>query len=340
MAKLGAVRQLNPKTEGENVYATIHTYLSRKAQNSENTRGTYERSIRDFFKTMRGKELKDLNPDDLIFTPSQIGSYQVALKEQYKGGTVNNTFSSLRELYKRFEDDGFKVRRAWFDVESYGKHDVESYDTLTHEEILAIINLVSTTRKGLEKSLLVRVAYATAFRKDSIRTAKWDQIINIDGVWFMKVLGKGNKWSHKKISNDLYKALMSYKEARTKDSDNIFELTDKTISKMMKYIRDNIDFGNRKIVFHSIKKASINEVNIITGGDIKAMQQHGDHNNVSTTLNDYMAKKNLEELVTVDINTKIPVEEFDRLSTDDLLGLIKNVDRTTQIKLLQKLGVM
>lgn len=338
MAKLGNVVQFNGKEESKNPYATIRTYLLRKGQDSENTKKTYERSIRDFFKTMRNKDLEDLVEEDLIFTKEQTESYQVALKEQYKGTTVNNAITAIKECYEKLEDNGFSVSASWFKLERYDEHDKESYDTLAHEEILAIIDLVSKTRKGFEKGLLVRLAYATAFRKESLLTMKWNQIIKIDDIWYAKVLGKGNKWSHKKLSDDLYNTLMIHKE-QTK-GDKIFELTDKTVGKMMKYIRDNIDFGDRRIVFHSFKKASLNEVNILSNGDLKLIQAHGDHSDVRTPLNDYIAKKKIEDLMVIDVNTHIPVEAFDGLTHEELLNLVKSVDRNTMIKLLKKIGAM
>lgn len=337
MAKLGNVVQLN-NNNAKNVYSVIHTFLLRKGQDSENTKKTYERHIRDFFRTMRNKELEELVEYDLVFSKEQTEAYQVALKEQYKGTTVNNAITAIKECYEKLEDNGFEVSSNWFKLDRYDGHDKESYDTLTHEEVLEIIDLVSKTRKGKEKSLLVRLAYATAFRKESLLTMKWNQIINIEGQWYAKVIGKGNKLSHKKISDDLYNELMAFKEETGRDK--VFQLTEKTVQKMMNYIRANMDFGDRKIVFHSFKKASINEVNIITGGDIKAMQQHGDHSTVSTTLNDYLAKKKLEDLVEVDVNTKLPLETLDSLSKDELVDIIKGIDRNTQIKILKRIGAM
>lgn len=340
MAKLGNVIQLNhDNNEVKNVYSTIHTFLLRKGQDSENTKDTYGRHIRDFFRTMRGKELEDLVESDLIFTSEQIEAYQVRLKEAYKGTTVNNAMSAIKECYEKLKKSGFNVDMDCFILDRYDEHDKESYDTLTHEEVLKIIDLVSKTRKGVEKALLVRFAYATAFRKTSILEMKWNQIVNIDGQWYAKVLGKGNKWSHKKLTDGLYEALMDFKGDKSSD-EKIFKLTTRSINKMMNYIRDNMDFGDRRIVFHSFKKASINEVNIITGGDLKAMQAHGDHSDVATTLNDYMTKKNLEDLVAVDINTKIPTEAFEELSKEELVGLLKSIERNTQIKLLKKMGAM
>lgn len=325
----------------KNPFETINTFLLRKGQNSENTKDTYERAIRDFFLTMRNRELEDLTEADLVFEKSQIEAYQVMLKEHYKGATVNNAITALKQAYEKLEDNNFSVKASWFDLERYDEHDSLKYPTLAHDEVLAIIDLVSKTRKGSEKALLIRLAYATAFRRETLLTMKWNQILNIDGQWYAKVLGKGNKWSHKKLTDSLYKALIDFKETTGKsDSDKIFELTEKTVSKMMNYIRDNMDFGDRHIVFHSFKKASLNEVNIISGGDLKAIQAQGDHSNVATSLESYIEDKKKEDLIAIDIDTHIPVEEFDKLSYAELLSLVKGIDRNTQIKLLKKLGAM
>lgn len=338
MAKLGNVFHLNSKEENKNPYSTIHTFLSRKGQDSENTKDTYGRHIRDFFKTMRNKELEELIESDLIFTKNQVKTYQVALREQYKGSTVNNAISALKECYEQFEDDGFSVSASWFNLERYDEHDSESWDAFTHEEVIEIINLVSKTRVGRQKALLVRLAYATAFRKQSLLDLKFTDIVEINGIWYIKTLGKGNKWSHKKLSDDLYNELMDFKSEVNREK--IFTLTTRTVNKMMNFIRDNMDFGGRRIVFHSFKKASIEEVAVVSGNDLKAMQQHADHSQSSTTIDNYMAKKKLEDLVEVDINTNVPVNEFEKLSKEELVELLLNAERNIQIQLLRKMGKM
>lgn len=331
------VIQFNSKND-KNVWACIDTFLTRIGQDSKNTKTTYERAIRDFFRTMRNKEVEDLVEEDLIFTKRQIETYQVNLREKFKSTTVNNKISALKKCYVKLEDYGFDVKSSWFVLDRYDEYDKESYDRMTHQEVIDVINLVSKTRAGRQKALLIRIAYATAFRKESILNLKWNNIINREGVWFVKVLGKGNKFDFKKISNDLYDELMDYKKET--DGENVFTLTKKTVNKMMNYIRDNMDFGERRITFHSLKKSSINEVALITNYDLKAMQKHGNHSNVTTTLNDYMAEKSLDELVIVDINYHVPVEKFDELSHEELLSLVKGADRSIQIKLLQKLGAL
>lgn len=331
------VVQFNPKND-KNVWACLKTFLDRIEQNSKNTRDTYERAIRDFFKEMRNKDIENIVEEDLIFTKPQIETYQVNLRKSFKSTTVNNRISALKKCYTKLEDYGFDVKASWFVLDRYKEYDKESYDPMTHEEIIQAINLVSSTRKGFEKGLLIRMAYATAFRRESLLELKWTDLVNREGIWFVKTLGKGNEWDYKKISNDLYDELMKQKELI--GGEKIFQLTKKTVNRMMNYIRENIDFGDRVITFHSFKKSSINEVALITNYDLKAMQRQGNHANVATTLNDYMAQKSLDDLVIVDVNYHVPVEKFDELSKEELVSLIKSADRSIQIKLLQKLGAL
>jgi integrase len=326
--------------EGDkNVYACVKTMLDRMAQNSDNTAETYERAIRSFFLTMRNKEVKHLVEADLIFTKPQIETYQVSLRNKYKASTVNNRMSAIKKCYEKFEDYGFDVKSSWFNVERYDEFDKEPYDPMTHEEILQAINLVSDTRKGFEKALLIKVAYATAFRKESILGLKWSDLTHSNGTWFLKTLGKGNKWDYKKVSNGLYEDLMHQKELI--GGEKIFQLTKKTVKRMLDFLRSNIDFGDRNIAFHSLKKSSIEEVAIITNYDLKAMQAQGNHASVKTTLDNYMSQKALDDLVIVDVDRHIPTEKFEDLSKEEMIELFNSkLDRNTQIKILQAMGAM
>lgn len=331
------VIQLNT-VDDKNVWGNIKTFLDRIGQNSENTKKTYERAIRNFFKTMRNKNIEDLTEKDLIFSKQQIERYQVSLREQFKSTTVNNRISALKKCYSKLEEYGFSVKESWFNLDRYSEHDKESYDSMTHDEIVKAIDILSKTRKGFEKGLMVRVAYATAFRRAAISNLEWTDIINRDGQWFLKALDKGNKWDYKKISDDLYSELMKQKDLV--GGDKIFKLANKTINGMMNHIRDNIDFGDRVITFHSFKKSSINEVALLTNNDLKAMQRQGNHSSITTTLNDYMDDKSLDDLVIVDINYEIPIHKLNNLSKDELIDIINRTDRNTQINLLRTANII
>ena len=335
------VIQLNVEDD-KNVWGCLDTFLTRVGQNSKNTRNTYERAIRDFFMDMRGKKIENLVERDLIFTKNQVESYQVKLKEKFKGTTVNTKMSALKKTYMKFEDYGFDVRATWFDVDRYSEHEKESYDSMTFDEVMQAIELIKETRKGEEKALFIEMAFVTAFRKESLKTISMNSIYkHSDGEYVVEVIDKGNRKSKNKISKDLYERLYSFAKSEEKGLDeSIFVLTNKTIRGMMDHIRENIDFGKRRIVFHSLKKASIEEVALQTGYDLKAMQAQGHHASVQTTLDHYMSKKTVDDMEAVDMYSEAPVEEFESMSKEELVEMLNNAPRDIQIKLLRQEGKM
>lgn len=332
--------QLNP-VDDKNVWTYLTTFLDRTGQNSINTKKAYERAIRDFFLKMRNKDIEHINEKDLVFTKAQVETYQVSLRNKYKSTTVNARMSALKRTYSKLEDYGFDVNPSWFDVDRYDEHDKKKYDAMTMEEVRKVIDFIKTTRKGTEKSMFIEMAFVTAFRKESIRKLTFNDIYNHDGDWVVETIDKGNKKSHSKISTDFYNRIMEFKEDKKKaNSDRIFKLTNKTINRMMNVIRDEIDFGQRNIVFHSLKKASIEEVALRTGNDLKAMQAQGHHASINTTLEHYMSDKKIEDMTAVDMYYEAPVEKFEEMSKDELLDMLKNANRDIQIKLLKQEGKM
>lgn len=330
LVQLSAVRENAPK----NVNGYLQVYFNRLSQESENTVLTYKKAVEDFFLTTRNKKLVELTESDLNYTMSEVESYQTELRKKYKASTVNTKMSAIKKTMDKLEGYGLSVNSKAFDVERYTEHDSLSYDAMTTDEVLKAIQLVKTTRKGMEKALFLKVAFATAFRKESIQNLKWSDIQYEKDYWTIKTLGKGNKWDKKKISNTLYSDLMKFKQ--TVDyGEKIFKLSRNTIDGMMKLIKENIDFGDRYIVFHSIKKSSIEEVGLLTNYNLKAMQAQGNHSNVTTTLNSYLSAKKIDEMVAVDPTEKIDLSKFEELTKEQLIDLIKKSDRIMQIKLLQ-----
>lgn len=326
--------------EDKNVWSCMNTFLTRIGQNSENTKITYEKAIRDFFMVMRNKELENLVEADLIFTKPQIETYQVNLKQEFKGGTVNNRMSALKKAYKKLEDYGFDVRASWFELERYDDHEKESYDPMTYSEVEEAIDLVYWTRKGEEKSLFIEMAFVTAFRKESLKSITLNDFYQHNGDWVVKTIGKGNKRDDKKVSEDLYERVLEFVKDENKSSnDRIFSLTNKTINGMMNLIRKEIDFGERRITFHSIKKSSVEETALQTNYDLKAMQAQGNHANISTTLNHYMSKKKIDDMTVIDMHYTPPVEKFEDMSKEELVKMLMDAPRDIQIKLLNQEGI-
>ena len=333
MIFMSNVVQISNMQESINVYGSIITYLNRVGQDSENTAITYEKAIRDFFLTTRNKDIEYLNESDLNYSMQDVEAYQTELRKTCKASTVNTKMSAIKKLMDKLDGYGLKVNSKVFDVERYKEYDTVSYDPMSKEEVLKFMDIVSKTRKGEEKALFINVAFVTAFRKESILNLKWSDIEYFKGVWTIKTLGKGNVWDRKKIPQSLFLGLTEYREKIPK-RDRIFTLSNTTINGMMKLVRDEIDFGERTIAFHSLKKSSIEETAILTNYDLKAMQAQGNHANVATTLNNYMSAKKFDDMITLDLSEEFDFSILEGLSKEELIGIIKKADRVTQIKLI------
>lgn len=317
----------------ENVFDAITAFLNSVGVESEHTKKTYETAIRDFFRNTRDKEIEYLQIDDLKFTYYDVELYRNSMIGKFKNSTINTKMVAVKKMYDKLARYGIDVQNSAFDIPKLREYDTESYDMMTIEEVNDAIDIISKTRNGYEKSLLIKVAFSTALRKDVLLKLKWSDIsVNGDNK-IIKTLGKGNKWSIKKIDSDLYDELMTYKSKVSRD--NVFSLSASTVQRMMNKINESIDFGDRKITFHSFKKASIEEMGIQTNYDIKAMQKHGDHSDASTTLNIYLAQKDIDNMPTLSTTIKnVDLSPLEHLTKEQLIDIIKKADRETQIKLL------
>lgn len=316
-----------------NVYQSIEMFLDSVGLESENTKNTYRTAIKDFFLATRNKELEYLTVNDLQFTYIEVEQYRHSIIGKYKNSTVNTKMVAVKKLFDKLNRYDIQVNSSAFNLDKLKEYDTESYDMLTIEEVNKSMDIVSKTNNGYEKKLLIKLAFSTAFRKSVLINLKWDSIYESNGGYYIKVLGKGNKWSTKKIDSDLYKELMEYKKITYRE--NVFNLSSSTVQRMMDKIKSEIDFGNRVITFHSFKKASIEEMGIQTNFDLKAMQRHGDHSDVSTTLNIYVAQKDVENMPTLSTDIKkVDTKALFDLTKEEIIGIIDSVDRESQIKIM------
>lgn len=316
-----------------NVYKAICSFLDSVGVESVNTKTTYETAIRDFFRNTRNKEIEFLTEDDLNFTYYEVEIYRNSLVENYKNSTINTKMVAVKRMFDKFARYEINVNTSAFDLQKLREYDTESYDMMTVEEVNRCMDIILPTRNGYAKSLLIKVAFSTALRKTVLLNLKWDNIIVNGDNYLIKTLGKGNKWSLKKIDKDLYTELMEYKAEV--GGEKVFNFSASTVQRMMDKINSEIDFGDRNITFHSFKKASIEEMGVQTNYDVKAMQRHGDHSDASTTMNIYLAQKNIENMPTISTDIKeVDLSPLNRLTKDELIDILSKVDREVQIKIL------
>lgn len=313
----------------DDVYKYIKTFLNSMSLESKNTSRTYEIAIKDFFEYTRKKELTQVKTHDLNYNLLEIEQYQQMLLRKYKRATVNIKIIAVKKLFDKLQKYGFNIDLSVFDVKKVKTHDTEHYDSLNLDEINDILSFLTTTKNGLAKSLLVKMAFATAFRKDSLLKLTWDNFEQKCDYTLVSCVGKGNILDTKKISNDLYFELLKIKE----NNEKVFNISSTGVQRMMDSINKNIDFGNRKITFHSFKKASIEEVGKQTNYDLKLMQRHGNHASVTTTLNSYLTNKDVDDLIVVNSDKKFFDNKYIMgLTNTQICDIINSMSKIEQEK--------
>ncbi|MEC0031184.1 tyrosine-type recombinase/integrase [Bacillus cereus] len=329
----------NELTEQRNkIHKSIQTFLASKGQKSVNTMEGYGRSVRQFFLNTRSKEINELTLMDLSFTLDEVQAYQIELTKQYKTTTVDNKINAVRSLYKYLSGNNYDVNPNWFNVESLVNYDAKSYEVLEWDVVEDIMEAVKKHKHGDEKALFIEVGAKTSFRVETLLTLKWSDIkLDRHGVRFIEVLGKGKEWDKKPIQEELYERLLTLKEDDTED---VFPHLNnrKIISRMMIKVCEELGLDAEKVKFHSMKKAGMHEVGLITGGNIKAIQQQGNHKSELTSLKFYTKEnENLAEMPCLLIGAELDTTPLEALSKEELLQLIANSGREVQMKLLQNI---
>lgn len=315
------------------VFSMINTFLRRKRQDSIKTAQEYERDIRDFFKFMTGKEIENLFESDLQFTLDDVTNYQLYLKDRYSSSTVNRKLSSVRALYKRFSANGLDVNPDVFNVEAFKTSDSESYGSLTWGEVKEMIERVKSHRNGIIKSLVIELAVVTAFRIESLLSLTWGNFSKKDGVWVVSVIGKGQKLDEKAIRDDLYERLREHC-----GKEKLFDVTARTMRNTINKLCKEMNIPEeRNISFHSLKKSSLHEAYLLSGGDLMTIKQHGCHSSAQTTMDYYLKfKKDYSEMISLQIGQELDMSILNQLSKEELIDVIMSCDRGTQMKILNK----
>ena len=319
-----------------NVAKYVYAFLNTVSVESDNTYNTYFVAIRDFFQETRYKPIEMLKEGDLQFSLMEVENYQSFLAKTLKASTVNTKMTAISSCMNKLQAYGLQVNTSAFNVKRLKESDSDGYDPLTVSEVREIIELVKDTALGTQKALLVEIAFVTAFRKNSILKLRWSDLTEKHGYSILTTIGKGKKKDEKKISDDLVKKLLDYKDSDESKSDElIFTMSSKTVDRMMDYIRKNIDFGTRNITFHSFKKSAIEEIGMATNYDLKQMQRLGSHADITTTLNSYLKNVDFDNSFEMDLYQEPDLSVLSGLSKEQLIQLISNVSRKSQYEIIR-----
>ena len=330
--KQSAVVQLNQSS----VMSHIQMFLDRKGSKSASTRMAYEKDAADFFMATRNKHMNELAVDDLVYTVAEVDRYNLMLNDRFKGGTVNRKMSAIRSLMKYLNRAGsYQLDLTVFDAES-SYVTSESYGVLTYPESQEMARLAKYHRNGDKKSALIQLAVVTSFRVDTLTKLTKNSFKQVDGIWTVVTVGKGGKLDRKAISHEVYEVV---KSVMPFDSNTpIFDMTPQTCRNMMAKLCEEMNIPeNRNIKFHSLKKCGVNEVYMLTGHDTLKAQKQGAHQNIATTERYLEKNEDLKNAPSLMIGKELDFTVLEEMTKDDLVAVLKGMDRAFQIQLMNRL---
>lgn len=292
---------------------------------SQRTQKNYESSIRTFFLWYRNKDLKDLSREDILLRNADVLKFRQFLLDHpadYSNVTINNVIAAIQSLYKFLEKNEYRVKAAVTKIRNLADDSKRSgfFHTFEIEQIPSIL---LPTKKGIEKVALVKMAYTTSFRKNSLLNLTWDDITPSESpdVYRVSTIGKGLKKHAVDIPKELYEELLLIKDLDyyQKYTDNkIFHLSTKTIQCMMDYIIEKLNIEvSRNIVFHSFR----NYASMF--GTLEEKRRHYNHSNINITDKYYgRDAKNRSSDIGLRIAENIQDSIFDGLTKEELIAII------------------
>lgn len=325
----------------------IDLFLAKKARKSDETKIGYERDIKKFFQIVKGKEkLEFLTEEDLVLSYKDFEKFINVLETQrtkdgdlkYSSKTINRNISAVKSLLRELSKFNLIEKSNILflsDVESLPEDDNE-YDAFTEEEIeyLKTFALEERNQKQI-KHFLIRLAYETCLRKEALLSLKWSDFkIEEDQVKF-KAIDKGNKTHRRTIGIEFFDEL---KSIRQDNKEEVFNISTKTINIMMKNFVKKLptETVDRKLVFHSIRKASANFA-YSTTKDILYVQELLGHSSLETT-QIYVKNLDFGNVGAESLKARVDGQLYRNSSLEELIAAIELLPESQRVLINLKLN--
>lgn len=321
--------------------AAYAIWMQKKGDNSKETQRVYERTFKEFFMFRLNKQPECVTWEDLAQIKNvDFEKFQSQLIDRgLEPTTINAYMYHLSWLWKRIAraDENIRPGAAIVDPVS-DKRDKDSLgaDALTEREISLLIDYAKTVDFHPElQALLFEFALYVPLRITALRNITWNSFKEVRGnngqkLWEVTAWDKG-KIHKNPISDKFYQRLQVLKTV----FHNGVGFMDKPDSKVfyisVKKIRETLDgfkkkYGiDKQLSPHTLKKTSAQLMYEITGGDIRQVQAHTQHNSRSLALKYAQSRERLDSIAPYMFENRekmredllsIPHEELVRIITD------------------------
>ncbi|MCB9034261.1 MAG: tyrosine-type recombinase/integrase [Chitinophagales bacterium] len=212
-------------------------YIQKEKRYSLKTVQAYKVDLQQFSEFLNAEfQLADINQAK----HNQIRAWIISLiNQEQKPTSLKRKVSALKSYYK------FALKKSWIKTnpalkittpkvaERLPKYiEEKNINHLLDGELDDTIktNVTDDEFLLLRNKLIVDVFYATGIRREELINLSWNDILQSNITYQLKITGKGNKQRLIPISNTLYQELLAYQQAQTNyynSTANYIFLTDK-----------------------------------------------------------------------------------------------------------------
>jgi site-specific recombinase XerD len=312
----------------------INIYLDNKGKKSANTRKNYEIWINEFFaaivegytgfSSLTWEKVEAITYQDVCLYQKHL---EVAKGNSNK--TINAKLAGVKSLWTELLKSNRNIDVNAMTVEPLPlpEENPNSWGSLTEEEVNSLYEFCMTVQyKPLVQKIYFELCFVTGIRYKALLDLTIEQLEQrVDKstgkkIWCLCVNSKG-KDVVKPVSDEMYSRLKSIFE---KGSNKVFNVCDKYLRQTLTYFCNKKGIGeDRKIVLHSLKKASMDFVYENTK-DIVKTASHGGHKGIQTSYDYYLGKNtSLVDQASYELfDTKFDITMLEGLTKEELLERI------------------
>jgi integrase/recombinase XerC len=257
---------------------------------SPRTVETYSKAIKQFFRYLQGKGIKQPQREDIV-------AYREYLSKDHKPTTVQSYLAAVKLFFQWAEQEKIypniaqRVKGARLDTE-------HKKDYLTKKQVSKLLKSIDrSTLKGKRDYAMLSLMVTTGLRTVSIINANVEDIRAAGDATALYYKGKGHqeKATYVKLAEPVEEAIRDYLKARgradgkeplftsTAHRNNGGRMTTRSISRVAKESLIDIGLDSDRLTAHSFRHTAAT-LNLLNGGTVEETQQLLDHKNINTTL--------------------------------------------------------